>query len=63
MTLREFREYREAQGTFDSFSWGGCGCFTDDGGPDEEEEEKGRRRHVVATGEANASPVPTPAPA
>jgi hypothetical protein len=30
MTLREFREQREAQpGMFDGEEWGGCGCFTE----------------------------------
>jgi hypothetical protein len=29
MTLREFRERVEAQGSFDDMEWGGCGCFTD----------------------------------
>lgn len=27
LTLREFRERIEAQGTFDELDWGGCGCF------------------------------------
>jgi len=32
LTLREFRERIEQQGSlFDANEWGGCGCFTDDG--------------------------------
>jgi hypothetical protein len=29
MTLHTFRQRVEAQGSFDSAEWGGCGCFTD----------------------------------
>lgn len=29
ITLRQFRERIEAQGTFDQYEWGGCGCAID----------------------------------
>lgn len=29
ITMRQFRERLEAQGTIDEFDWGGCGCFSE----------------------------------
>ena len=29
LSLKQFRERIEAQGTFDKFDWGGCGCAID----------------------------------
>lgn len=40
ITLREFRESAHPE-LFDAQEWGGCGCFTDEGGPPDESYDDG----------------------